>query len=102
MHEPTVVLTSEQIDFFHREGYLVLDQIMPPDEVQWLRGIYDRLFAQRAARDEGNQFDLGGSDEEGKEALLPQILNPGKYAPEMNEGQFRVNALAVANQLLGP
>ncbi len=99
---PTVVLTQEQIDFYHREGYLALDAITTPEEVEWLRGIYDRLFEARAGRERGDQFDLGGTDEEGAEARLPQILNPSKYAPELKEGLFRTNAFAVARQLLGP
>jgi ectoine hydroxylase-related dioxygenase (phytanoyl-CoA dioxygenase family) len=100
--EPTVVLTQEQIDFYHREGYLAIEAITTQEEVAWLRDIYDRLFAMRAGREDGNQFDLGGSDEEGREAVLPQILSPAKYAPELKEGLFRVNALAIARQLLGP
>lgn len=100
--EPTVILTQEQIDFYHREGYLALEAITTQEEVAWLREIYDRLFASRAGREVGDQFDLAGTDEEDKEALLPQILNPAKYAPELKEGLFRVNALAVAKQLLGP
>jgi len=95
------VLTREQIDFYHREGYLALEAITTTEEVEWLREIYDRLFASRAGRDEGMQFDLAGTDEEGKEAALPQILNPAKYAPELRDGQFRRNALFVARQLLG-
>src|SRR5215212_2268040 len=102
MRTPTVVLTQDQIDFYHREGFLALDAVTTPEEVEWLRGIYDRLFASNAGREDGNQFDLGGSDEEGKTAVLPQILNPAKYAPELNDGLFRVNAMAVARQLLGP
>ncbi len=102
MSEPTIVLTGEQVAFFHREGYLALPAITTTDEVAWLRGIYDRLFASRAGRESGDQFDLGGSDEEGKEAKLPQILGPVKYAPELAKGLFRVNAMAVAKQLLGP
>lgn len=50
-----------------------------------MRAAYDKIFQQRAGRDEGNQFDLAGSDEEGKEAALPQDLNPGKYAPELKK-----------------
>ena len=101
MTEATVQLTPEQVGSYHREGYLALPSITTPAEVEWLRGIYDRLFAQRAGRAEGNQFDLGGSDEEGNEAKLPQILNPVRYAPELAEGLFRANALAIAKQLLG-
>lgn len=39
-----------------------------PDEVEWLRGIYHRLFEHRAGRVRGDQFDLCGTDNEGKEA----------------------------------
>jgi ectoine hydroxylase-related dioxygenase (phytanoyl-CoA dioxygenase family) len=98
---PDVVLTQEQIDFYHREGYLALDAITTQEEIAWMRDIYDRLFAMRAGREEGNQFDLAGTDEEESQATLPQILSPSKYAPELKEGLFRVNALAVARQLLG-
>jgi ectoine hydroxylase-related dioxygenase (phytanoyl-CoA dioxygenase family) len=101
MTQEPIQLTSEQIAFYHREGYLALPQITTTAEVQWLRGIYDHLFAQRAGRADGNQFDLGGSDEEGKEAKLPQILNPARYAPELSQGLFRANALSIAKQLLG-
>ncbi len=77
---PTVVLTEDQIAFYHREGYLALDALTTQEEVAWLRDIYDRLFANRAGREVGDQFDLAGPDEEGQEAALPQILNPAKYA----------------------
>jgi ectoine hydroxylase-related dioxygenase (phytanoyl-CoA dioxygenase family) len=96
------VLSQDQISFYQREGYLALPQITKADEVRWLRGIYDRLFAARAGREEGNQFDLGGNDEEGTEAKLPQILSPARYAPELSDGQFRANAMTIARQLLGP
>lgn len=100
--EPTVRISQEQIDFFHTNGFLSVPSISTPEEIERLKTIYDRLFASRAGRDEGNQFDLGGSDEEGKTAVLPQILNPKKYAPELEEGLFRINALAITRQLLGP
>jgi ectoine hydroxylase-related dioxygenase (phytanoyl-CoA dioxygenase family) len=102
MTEPTIVLTDDQVAAYHHDGFLAIPAITTQDEVEWLRGVYDRLFAQRAGREDGNQFDLGGTDEEGKEAALPQILDPKRYAPELAEGLFRVNALAVARQLLGP
>lgn len=100
--QPTIQLTQEQIDFYHREGYLVLEAITTQEEVAWLREIYDRLFEARAGREFGDQFDLAGTDEEDKPAALPQILNPAKYAPELKAGLYRLNALAIARQLLGP
>lgn len=90
-------LTSEQIRAFHLDGYLAIPQpIASPEEIAWLRDVYDRIFAERAGRAEGNQFDLAGSDEEGIDAALPQILDPARYAPELNEGAF----LAVANEIV--
>jgi len=101
MPDPTITLTDEQVASFHRAGYLSIPAIMRPEEVEQVRKIYDRLFASRAGREEGNQFDLAGIDEENKEATLPQILGPAKYAPELADLQMRANALAVARQLLG-
>jgi len=60
--QPTIKLTNAQIAFYHREGYLSIEAITTPEEVAWLREIYDRLFAQRAGREEGNQFDLAGAE----------------------------------------
>ena len=99
--KPMITLTQEQIDFFHREGYLAIPAITTQEEVARLRVIYDRLFARNAGRDEGNQFDLAGTDEEGKEQSLPQLLNASKYAPELLTFQIRSNALAIAHQLIG-
>ncbi len=100
--QPTIELTAAQIAFYRENGYLTLPRLTDPQEIQSTRAIYDRLFASRAGRAEGQQFDLGGTDEEGKTAVLPQILHPPKYAPELNDALFRANALAVARQLLGP
>ena len=67
-----------------------------------MRDAYDRIFSARAGREEGNQFDLGGADQEGEEANLPQILNPAKYAPELKEGKYLGVATQIVRQLLGP
>jgi len=96
-----VTLTEYQVQFYSDNGYLAIDSIVSLDEVAWLREIYDRLFTERAGRASGDQFDLGGTDEEGKEAVLPQILGPSQYAPELLNGDYRKEALAIAKQLLG-
>lgn len=91
-----------QIDFYRENGYLAIPELMPTDEVGRIRGIYDRLFEARVGREVGDQFDLAGTDEEGVEAKLPQILGPSRYAPELLEGQYRLNLDHVVRQLLGP
>ncbi len=99
--EPTVTLTAEQIAFFHANGYLAIEALTTQEEVARMRVVYDRLFAARTGREEGNQFDLAGADEEGEEAKLPQILGPSKYEPELANSLYLTNALAIAKQLLG-
>ncbi len=80
---------------------MVLDRLIPLEEVEILRDAYDRIFAERAGRELGDQFDLAGTDEEGKEAKLPQILNPSQFAPELKRVSLQEAAKSVAEQLLG-
>ena len=94
MTPATLTLTAEQKTFFHAHGYLVLPTLTTPDEVARLRVAYDRIFAERAGRAEGNQYDLAGTDEEGEKPSLPQILSPSKYAPELAESFALKNAEA--------
>lgn len=102
MRQPGVSLTREQIEFFAREGYLRLDSITTPEEIDRIRSVYDRLFAERRGRNVGDQFDLAGTDEDDRPAALPQIMHPAKYAPELSDTVARASAEAIARALLGP
>src|SRR5688572_7760430 len=96
-------LSLDQIRFFHLNGFLAIPTPVTDDaELAWMREVYDRMFAERSGRESGDQFDLAGSDEEGKEAALPQILNPAKYAPELTEGKYLNTIREIAKQLFGP
>jgi len=96
-------LTPEQILFFHVNGFLAIPTpLTDAAELSWLRDVYDRMFSARSGRESGDQFDLAGSDEEGKQASLPQILNPAKYAPELAEGKYLGQVDAIVKQLFGP
>jgi ectoine hydroxylase-related dioxygenase (phytanoyl-CoA dioxygenase family) len=96
-----VQLTPEQVEVFHRDGFLAVERLTTPEEVEKLREVYDRLFDRRAGLDAGDSLELAKVDDEGRETL-PQIMNPEKYAPELVDTQARANALAIARQLLGP
>lgn len=98
----SVLLTPEQMTGFHKKGFVTIPQISPPEEVALLRGIFDRLFCDKAGRKEGAQFDMVTHDQDDAMPLLPAIINPVHYAPELRDIQFRANALAIARQLLGP
>jgi ectoine hydroxylase-related dioxygenase (phytanoyl-CoA dioxygenase family) len=96
-----VKLSPEQIDRFWRDGFLMLDEISPPEEVARTQETLNRLFRERAGWEKGAQFDLIGAEADGRATALPQLLTPVQFAPELAETQQRANALAIASQLLG-
>ncbi len=95
-------LTVDQIRSFHLNGFLSISEpITTPDEIEWVRESYDRMFSQREGWSAGDQFDLAGTDEKGKQETLPQVLNPAKYAPELNDGKFLGVVQTIVKELLG-
>ncbi len=102
MIQPAISLTTEQVEQFRQEGFLAIPSLTGPEDVAFLRQSYDRIFAERAGRQVGDQFDLAGTDEEGTRAALPQILHPATYAPEMNTSRLLANARSAVRSLLGP
>jgi ectoine hydroxylase-related dioxygenase (phytanoyl-CoA dioxygenase family) len=99
---PTLTLNEQQIEFFREHGFLQLEQISPPDEVLFLKNVYDRLFAEKAGREQGAYFDAVSTDEDNdKPHTSPQIIDPILFAPELKKTIFRANSLSIAKQLLG-
>jgi hypothetical protein len=98
----SIRITDEQVAFFHENGFLAIEAITTEDEVARMRVAYDEIFARRAGRDEGMQFDLAGTDAEDEEAALPQILDPRRFSEALRDTLYEANALAIARQLLGP
>ncbi len=93
-------LTAGQVEAFHRDGFLRIERVIGDAEVATIRAALTRLFAAQSGRESGDQFDLGGADQEGVRAGLPQILGPHRFAPELTQGELVPNGLAVARQLL--
>ena len=99
--EPTHLLTPEQIAFYHQHGYLAIDALMPNSEIEKVRGIYDRLFNEDRSKAEADFYDLSSAKKEGGKASIPQIIQPGKYAPALLETQMVANLKAMMKQLHG-
>ena len=96
------MLSREQVRDFHVDGFLAIDQpLIDDNEIARLREIYDEMFAQRAGRADGNQFDLAGADDPDAPAVLPQILHPDRYYTAL-KGPYLDAIGAIARQLLGP
>lgn len=95
-------LTAEQIRSFLNSGFLaVTEPVLDESEVRRLVSLYDRMFAERAGRADGNQFDLAGPDLDDEPARLSQILHPHRYYPELR-GEYVDTLHKIAQQLLGP
>lgn len=92
-------LSASKVSTFEAQGFLTIDAITTPDEVVWLREVYDRLFEERVGWNEGNQFDLAGTGV--GRATLPQMLSPSRFVPELLETEYRKNATRIAKQILG-
>jgi len=100
--ETTSTLSEEQVRYYQENGFLWVPRLTDEAELETMRAAYDRIFAEKAGREEGNEFDLAGTDEEDAPAALPQILNPAKYAPELRGTRAESAARAIAQQLLCP
>jgi ectoine hydroxylase-related dioxygenase (phytanoyl-CoA dioxygenase family) len=95
-------LNEDQLAFYHENGYLSLDRVATDQEIAEIRALYDRMFSARIGRSTGDHFDLAGTDEDGKEPLLAQILQPSKYFPELRETALYQNVSKLIWDLLGP
>ena len=101
MTEPTIVLHDSQIQHYHEHGWLSLPAISTPAELTMLRQTYDSLFAAKAGREDGQQFDLVGDDRDPDRPKVPQILGLSAFRPELRETVAWANARHIFTRLLG-
>lgn len=96
-----VDVDDHDVAFFREEGYLTLGRITTDEEVEWLREIFDELFARRAGGFPGGFFDLtrpydSPGDDQFAQALLPELA-----LPELRDTQYVRNGKRIASRLLG-
>jgi len=96
-----VRLTDDQIEQSHTEGYTWVERLTTDEELEWLRAVYDDLFASKAGSSQGGYFDLSRPYESDGQDLVPQVLAPELSRPELRETNIFRNALAIGAQLLG-
>jgi ectoine hydroxylase-related dioxygenase (phytanoyl-CoA dioxygenase family) len=100
--ESVMQLDAEAIAEYHDRGFTCVGQIATPEELELLRTVFDRLFAERAGRNEGAYYDMLGHDSDESPPSSPEIIGPINYAPELRQLRCRHRATAIARQLLGP
>lgn len=84
---------------FRRDGFAALPALLDAVELQWMRGVYDRLFERFETTDPGDRHDIAGGEDAGR-PLLPQIVRPEKYAPELMDSRHFERCRAIASHLL--
>ena len=101
MAEPIDRLSERQLAEYERNGFLGIDALTTPREVDGLIAAYDRMFLAGAGKEDGMAWDLTNADPQG-EADLPQIIYPSKYEPIFTETRLYRTAHVIAEQILGP
>lgn len=94
-----VELTDAEVGLFREQGFLSIDRLTSEVEIAELLGIYDALFEPGAAIGENDRLELAGGPDEAP--VLPQIVNPDHYAPELLLTVAYRNAQTIARQILG-
>ncbi|GAB3795459.1 phytanoyl-CoA dioxygenase family protein [Spirosoma humi] len=97
----TPLLTPEQVQFFRENGYLIVYNLVSPEEVEQYKAIYDDFLSGRI--DAGlNRSDLGAGigTNTGKENIT-QIMWPSDFVPQVLDMPFHQRATAICKELLG-
>ncbi len=96
-----VTVDDALVAAFRRDGFASIERITTDAEVDWLREVFDELFADRRGGIPGGYFDLSRPyDAEGPDHL-PQVLFPESAVPELKATRLQANARAIAAALLG-
>lgn len=91
-------ISAEQITFFNEEGYLVVEDLITPEDVSYYSNLYDS-FLDNIIDASRYRSDLSGSD--GTEERITQIMVPSKVVPGLLEKPIHQNSIQIAKKLLG-
>jgi hypothetical protein len=87
---------------FDRDGFVAVEGLLRPDEIEWYRAAYERLLS--GSIDVGRRrSDLGAGAEPARAAVenITQILWPSDSLPQLLSSPAYERALAGARELLG-
>ncbi|CAN5778052.1 phytanoyl-CoA dioxygenase family protein [soil metagenome] len=98
-----VSISPSQLSFFDEKGYLVIDNILAPGEVEYYRNVYEK-FLTNEIDSAKYRSDLGGHVKDkiktGEEHIT-QIMLLSRLFPEILNQPLHKKALSIAKQLLG-
>src|SRR5215204_3571123 len=97
----TKFLTQNQIAFYKENGYVVVDNIITPEEVEMYKSIYDDFLTGQI--DVGaNRSDLGQDLGNNKKVEnITQIMWPSEFLKGLLDMPFHQRALNISKELMG-
>ena len=95
-------LSAAQVREFEDNGFVVVEGLLGPEEVQEYGALYDQFLRGEIPCSE-MRSDLGGHTAAKKEGAenVTQIMWPSDFVPGLVQRELHQRALAVAGQLLG-
>lgn len=98
----TQLLTQDQIDSFNQNGYLVVEDLLTPEEVDSYRQLYEDFLSNKIDAS-AYRGDLSGqsNDDNHKGERITQIMVPSRIVPSLLDKSLHQKSLAVAQQLMG-
>jgi len=94
-------MTAAQVQLLNSQGFLSLNPIATPQEIQEIRAALQDLFDKKAGENEGANLDFVAGDHPEAPKTAPQIINPVNYYPKLRKTACFRNSLKIAKQLLG-
>jgi ectoine hydroxylase-related dioxygenase (phytanoyl-CoA dioxygenase family) len=93
--------SSEEIESFRENGFLVVERLTSDEEIGWIRQIFDFIFSPSEAGKFGAPVDRTGTLAPGESPNLTQAFHPELRFPELLRTAHRRNAKRYAAALLG-
>ncbi|MEX0274015.1 MAG: phytanoyl-CoA dioxygenase family protein [Flavobacteriaceae bacterium] len=85
---------------FIKNGFVKMDSLVPPKEVEKIRGLYDAILNDKE-RSLGLRSDLAGGTVKNSMEKITQIMLPSSIEPKLKASPAYKRALDHAKQLLG-
>lgn len=97
------IISEEQVKFFEENGYLVVHNLLTPEEVNDYQKLYEDFLSNKIDISE-YRSDLGSHvEQQDKKAseLITQIMVPSRIIPPLLKQPLHQRSLSIAKQLLG-
>lgn len=95
-----VDIGAAELEFYADNGYLVCPEMSPPEEVDWLRQVYDELITRPRSGYPDAVFDVANPYGSTEPPRLGQLLFPERLVPALRETAMWRNGKRVATKLL--